>query len=158
MPENTPEPEQAEVKEFDPITSQEQLDKIIGDRLSRERAKFGDYDELKAKAEKFDQAEEANKTELEKALERAEKAEQAAREAELKELRLQVASDKGLTPAQARWLTGQTKDELAQNAEQLLADFKPETPAGAPKVPMAGREPTVPSKLSEREAVKQLFS
>ena len=51
----TPESGQPEqVKpEFQPITSQEQLNALLGDRLARERAKFADYDELKAKAEKF---------------------------------------------------------------------------------------------------------
>ena len=43
-----------ETTEFEPITSQEQLDGILKGRLARERekatAKFADYDELKAKA------------------------------------------------------------------------------------------------------------
>lgn len=49
-----------EATEFEPITSQEQLDGILKGRLARERekatAKFADYDELKAKAAKFDEA------------------------------------------------------------------------------------------------------
>ena len=39
----------------EPVTTQEQLDKIVKDRLEREREKvrseFSDYDDLKAKAE-----------------------------------------------------------------------------------------------------------
>lgn len=35
---------------FDPITSQEDLDKIVGARLAREREKYADYDDLKAAA------------------------------------------------------------------------------------------------------------
>ena len=42
MSENTSEPEQTDAKEFDPIASQQQVGKIIGDRLSRERAKYFD--------------------------------------------------------------------------------------------------------------------
>jgi hypothetical protein len=52
--------------EFKPIASQEDLDRVIGDRLARERAKFGDYDDLKAKAAKFDEVDAASKTELQK--------------------------------------------------------------------------------------------
>lgn len=35
---------------FEPITTQEDLDKIVGARLAREREKFADYDALKAAA------------------------------------------------------------------------------------------------------------
>lgn len=54
-------------KQFTPPADQAALDRIISDRLSRERAKFGDYDELKAKAEELDQEKAKNATELEKA-------------------------------------------------------------------------------------------
>lgn len=36
--------------EFKPITSQDELNRVIGDRVARERAKFADYDDLKARA------------------------------------------------------------------------------------------------------------
>ncbi len=163
MPENATNPEAQQVEdqpgpvEFEPITSQDQLDKIIGDRLARQRSKFADYDELKAKAAKFDEAEEASKSELEKALARAEKAEQLAREAEMRDLRMQVAAEKGLSVAQAQWLQGQDKQELLTNADQLLTAFKVEEPKGAPAIPMAGRGPNPPVNLDRREIVKQLF-
>jgi hypothetical protein len=56
--------------------SQEEVDRIVGDRLARDRQKYADYDDLKAKAAKLDDLEAANKTELERAIARAEKAEQ----------------------------------------------------------------------------------
>lgn len=46
--------------------TQTELNAIIEDRLRRERAKYTDYESLKEKAQKFDAAEEANKTELQK--------------------------------------------------------------------------------------------
>lgn len=49
--------------------TQAEMDAIIGERLARERSKYADYDEVKAKAAKFDEAEEANKSELQKAVE-----------------------------------------------------------------------------------------
>lgn len=36
---------------FEPITTQEDLDRIVGARLSREREKYADYDQIKAVAE-----------------------------------------------------------------------------------------------------------
>ena len=51
--------------------TQSELDAIISDRLKREREKYVDYDDLKAKADKYDQAEEAAKSDLQKATERA---------------------------------------------------------------------------------------
>ena len=42
--------------------TQSELNAIIGDRLAQERKKYADYDELKGKAAKFDEAEEASKT------------------------------------------------------------------------------------------------
>lgn len=156
-----PEQEQSAVEtqpEFEAITSQEQLDRIIGERLARERSKYADYNELKLKAAKFDEAEEASKSELEKAVARADKAEQQLRQAELNQLRGEVAAAKGLTLAQSKWLQGETQAELEANADQLLGAFTPAKPAGAPTVPLAGHEPTSNIKLSERDVVKQLFS
>lgn len=54
-------------KGFKAIDSQDALDRIVGERLARERAKFGDYDSLKDKAAKFDELDAKSKTELEKA-------------------------------------------------------------------------------------------
>lgn len=61
MPEETP-PEGG----YTPPASQEDLNRIIEQRLARERSKFADYDALKDKAAKFDQADAATKTELQK--------------------------------------------------------------------------------------------
>lgn len=60
---------------FTPITSQEDLNRTIADRISRERSKFADYADLKAKAERLDELEAANKSEIEKATDRVTKAE-----------------------------------------------------------------------------------
>jgi hypothetical protein len=60
----------------------------------------------------------------------------AAATAEL--LKFQVAADKKLTPAQAAWLKGSTKEELEASAAQLLADFAPADPGTPPPPPRAG--------------------
>ena len=51
--------------------TQSELNAIVADRLSRAQAQYQDYDALKEKAEKYDQAQEAGKTELQKATEKA---------------------------------------------------------------------------------------
>lgn len=47
------------------------VDRIVAERVSRERKKYEGFDELKAKAEKFDEIEAQNATELEKAIKKA---------------------------------------------------------------------------------------
>ena len=105
-------------EQFEPIVSQEALDKIIQARIARERAKFADYDELKAKAEKLAEFEESQKTEAQKAQERLEAAEKRAAELELKAARAEVAAAKGVP---AELLTGSTQEELEASADALIA-------------------------------------
>ena len=49
--------------------TQAEMDAIIGERLNRMKAKYADYDELAKKAKAFDEAAEASKSELQKAVE-----------------------------------------------------------------------------------------
>src|SRR5690606_21944089 len=96
---------------FKPITSQEELNRVLKDRLDRERAKFADYAELKAKAAKLDEIEEANKSEAEKVAERLAKAEAAAREAEARALRREIALEHGLSKEDAALLDAVTDED-----------------------------------------------
>ena len=50
--------------------TQSEMNAIIQDRLNRERGKYADYEALKEKAAQFDAAQEAGKTELQKATEK----------------------------------------------------------------------------------------
>lgn len=51
--ENTPATEDTHATPaFEPITSQEALDKIVGHRLERERKKYADYEDLRKQAER----------------------------------------------------------------------------------------------------------
>lgn len=68
---------------FQPITSQADLDRLLGERLARERQKFADYDDLKKKASELDKIEDANKTEIQKVQDELAKA-----QAEAADLRL----------------------------------------------------------------------
>lgn len=81
--------------------------------------------DLEPLAHKAKELEDAGKSEIQKAAEKATAAEQRAQAAELNALRLEVAFDKGLTPAQARRLLGATRDELEKDADDLLSSFAP---------------------------------
>ena len=58
---------QAEEKTF----TQDDVNRIVQSRIVEVKNKYADYDDLKAKATKFDEMEEAEKTELQKATEKA---------------------------------------------------------------------------------------
>ena len=89
--------------------SQADLDRIIADRLARERSKFSDYDDLKRKASEHDKAVEAARSEHEKAVEAARK------EGETSAL---ATANTRLVAAEARVLaaTGETKWRISPAA------------------------------------------
>ncbi len=65
--------------------------------------------------------------------------------------RMKVALEKGLTPTQAKRLVGDTEDELAADADELLADF------GATKPPAGetgGSKPPAPPGGKPQERLK----
>lgn len=74
---------------------------------------------------KLKEFEDRDKSDLERLTERAEAAEKAVAQAEVRSLRLEIAAEKGLTPAQAKRLVGETRDELEADASELLETFKP---------------------------------
>lgn len=138
---------------FEPIASQDALDKIVQARVARERAKFSDYDDLKAKADKLAQFEESQKSEAQRAQERLDAAEKRASELELKATRAEVAAAKGVPVA---LLSGSTQAELESAADALI-QFKGSAPSG----PIAPREGTPRNSNSEdpmREFARSLFN
>jgi hypothetical protein len=70
--------EEGKAGNYTPPATQEELDQIIENRLSRERRKFADYDELKAQKSEMDKWKQSQLTEQEQAV-------QAAREESAKE-------------------------------------------------------------------------
>lgn len=105
--------------------TQAELDRIVEQRLKRERGKFSDYDDLKAKAEQLDELEAENRSDVENATTRAEQAEKRAAAAERRALVLEVATERGLTADQAKRLQGDSRDELEADADELLNLFSP---------------------------------
>lgn len=116
-PDPTPDPKPPEP---DPKPQGDGTDWKAEARKWEQRAK-----DNKSAADELEQLKEADKTEAQKAADRATEAEKRATEAEAKALRLEVAQDKGLTPAQAKRLAGTSKEELEADADELLATFAP---------------------------------
>lgn len=114
--------------EFAPITSQEELNRVIGERVAREKAKYAGFDELKAKATEYDHLQEQSKTDLQKALERAEAAEQERDRERLEISRVKAAADAGIPPNLAHRLVGSTPEELAADALELAQVLAPARP------------------------------
>ena len=107
--------------EFKPITTQDDLNAVIADRLKRERDKFKDYKDVKAKADRLDEIEQANKSELEKATEEitTTKAERDSARAEALRLRIAVEHGIGLEDADL-FLTGTDEETLRAQAKRLV--------------------------------------
>lgn len=120
--------------------TQAEVDAIVGDRLARERAKYADYETIRQKAERFDAAEAANKTELQKAQDKANRF-----EAELNKLKKDTAArdarDKvsAETGVPASLLTAGDEEGCRAQAAALLKWHGPAR--SAPSVPDGG-EPT----------------
>ncbi|ASR85411.1 scaffolding protein [Mycobacterium phage Cain] len=114
--------------------TQADVDRIAGERAARERAKFGDYDDLKVKASELDAIREGEKTELQKALDRAAAAESRAESVEFDRLRDRIANRPGKVVPVAS-LTGKTEAELIASADALIAwrDENAPKPPEAPK-------------------------
>lgn len=119
--------------------TQDELNAIVGKRLAEEKSKFADYEDLKAKASKLDELEEANKSELQKATERANSLEAELNELkkanEVRAMREKVANETGIP---TNLLTGFTEEECKAQAEAIKAYA---TPNGYPKVKDGGEIP-----------------
>jgi hypothetical protein len=70
--------------------TQADVDRVVADRLARERQKFADYDDVKAKAARLDEIEAANATEAEKLAAKADAAEKLAAAATARAVKAEV--------------------------------------------------------------------
>lgn len=107
------------------------------------------------KARQFDELQEANKTELQKAADRAAAAEAKAADVEARALRAEVAADKGIPAA---LLSGSTKEELEASADALLAFRGPATRSATAQEAGAGQqgEPIGAPKQLTRDDLKSM--
>lgn len=92
--------------------TQEEVNELMGRTRREERGKYADYEDLKAKAAEYDEAQEAAKTELERANERAAKVSAA-------------------TGVPASLIQGATEAEMQASADAIASFAK----AAKPNVP-----------------------
>lgn len=109
---------------FEPIETQEDLDKIVGARLAREREKYADYDQLKATAEEASEA----------------IAERDALRGQLTESRRESIATAAGIPVEL--VVGDTEDDMRAHADRIKALVNEkaqaaatETPPAAPQMP-----------------------
>lgn len=132
-----------EQTEAAPAFSQQDVDRIVAERLSRERAKYADYDDVKALAAKATEFE-AERAELTQKVTEFEAREQRAA------LVAEVAAEKGV-PADV--LAGDTREALEAHADRIKALL----PTGAPVVSGAGARPHQAPADPVRETARRLF-
>lgn len=124
--------------------SQDQVNTLLAEEKRKAKAKYADYEELKAKADQFDQAREDAKSDLQRAIERAEKAESTLAQREHQLLVAEVAAAKGVPAGN---LTGTTREELEASADALLAWAGPKQ-----EEPRRGFVPKAATGTGERHA------
>lgn len=102
--------------------TQAELDEIVKSRVAKERAKYANFEELQQKASKFDEMEEANKTELQKATEKAnalqKQLDDMNKANEVRNIRDKVANETGVP---ATLLMGETEEDCMNFAQNILA-------------------------------------
>lgn len=141
--------------ETEPKTfTQDDVNRIVAKRVE----KYSDYAELKEKAAKYDEQVEANKTDLQKATERADSLQaelDAIKSAEqIRTMREEVATATGVP---ANLLTASTQEECEAQAQALLAWSQQREPNGYPVIPDGG-DPIGEAKKTTREKFAEWFS
>lgn len=128
----------------------------LADRLAR--AKPADYDEIKAKAARLDEIEQANKSEIERATEARTAAERERDAAKAEALRLRVATKHGISDEDADlFLTGTDEATLTRQAERLAGRAADRMKQGN-HVPREGNPPNRGAdRQDEREFARALF-
>lgn len=105
---------------FKPITSQEELNKIIKNRLERERSKYADYDTTKSQLESLNSTLSEKEEAISKLSEEAEKVKELEAKAAQSEFLQNVLSISEETGIPASCFTRGTEDELRKQAESIL--------------------------------------
>lgn len=143
--------------EFKPITSQDELNRIVGERVKRARP--ADYDELKAKAAKLDEIERANQTEAERAAAKVAELEAELATTRRDALRMKIASAHGITDADDidLFLTGADEETLTKQAKRLAGRVADRKKQGN-HVPAEGKTPPKPGDDDMRAFARNLFA
>lgn len=119
------------MSEFKPITTQEEFDAAIKERLSREKAKYSDYDQLKSRVTELETENvglkstiEANNQSKEDADKQLEEMQNQISNYETVSLRTRVALQYGLPYDLADRLQGTDEESFKADAERLAGYMK----------------------------------
>ncbi len=148
--------------DFTPITTQEEFDRAITDRIKREREtlskKYADYDELKERNTTYEKQLGELKTSLEESTKKTSEYDKTVAELtgkistyELASLKARVAHEMGIPYELAGRLTGDDEKSLRADAESLSKLVS----VGKPTPPLKSTEPPVDGKDA---AYKQLLN
>lgn len=119
--------------------SQDQVNALLANQKREIAGKYADYDQIKADSAELGRIREGEKTELQKAQERAAEAEKRAEKAEFEKLVDRIANREGKrVPAGS--LTGKTEAELIASADALIA-WRDENGPKPPEKPAPKRNP-----------------
>lgn len=161
-PESVPTP--SEPEEQGKTFTQADVDRIVGQRLARDREQYADYDQLKEAAAELAKIREGEKTELQRIQEELDaerKARENAESASAAMKRTQYGMDKGLPRDLAELLTAGDDESLDAQIEKLLPHVAPKAPE--PKVTSlrSGVTGSGPSAADPKEraalAIRELF-
>lgn len=135
-----------DMSEFTTIETQEELDRIVKERLARQKEKYSDYDELKERVQKLEKENVDLQATIEESGQSKTDQEQHIAELEAKisgyeteKMRTRVALEYGLPIDMAGRLQGDDENALKADAE-LLAGFMK---AKEPKSPLKSTEPPI---------------
>ena len=144
--------------------TQEELNSILAEDRRKNEAKYADYAELQKKAKQFDDVEAANKSEMQKALDRAAAAEKRAadfeaadkarqeKEAHAEQVKTWVAAAAKKHGVPENAIKGDTEAEIKAHAE-TLASLLPRKG----HVPSEGDRPNGDGNSELRDVTRQLF-
>ncbi len=157
-PEVTPEAAPPAAPDAPKTFTQEDIDRIVQERLARAKpAKPADYDDLAAKAAKFDQAEQEKLSAEQRAQQAAEQAIRDAESARAETLRYKAAATHKVDPDNFDLLGSGSEDEVMGRAERVgallaastenvalkarIQELETGTPGPAPSRPIASLQP-----------------
>ena len=134
------------MSEFKPITTQEEFDAAIKDRLSREKEKYGDYDQLKSRVTELETENVGLKSTIEATNQSKADADKQLEDLqnkiagyEMASLRTRVALQHGLPYDLADRLQGTDEESFKADAERLVGYIKKSQPVA----PIRDSEPVL---------------
>ena len=145
------------MSDFTPIETQEQLNAIIGERISRAEQKaaekYADYDDLKKQNAEFQQQLQAQTEKIKGHKAEIESLNEKVRSYESSSLKTRIALETGLPYKMAERLTGDDENAIRKDAEmmvQLMGNNK--------TAPLGNPEPTNIGTASAREQFAEWFN